>query len=76
MDAPSILAWWERSRGFFAEHMPSAVAQLNNEAARLTRLLARDEEVVVCALGSASVGKSTLLNAIVAGKNTVLPAGA
>ena len=75
MQAMSVLAWWERAKAFFQEHMEEAVPQLENDAARLQRLLGRDRDIVVCVLGQAAIGKSTLLNALVAGSETVLPAG-
>lgn len=75
MDAAVVLAWWQKERGFFSEHFPTALAQLDNDAARLQKLAAADEEVVVCVLGQAAVGKSTLLNALVARAETLLPAG-
>ena len=75
MDADTTLAWWQTARPFFIEHSPNAVAQLDNDAQRLQRLLTRSDEIVVCVLGHAAVGKSTLLNAVVAGSQTILPAG-
>lgn len=75
MEATEFLTWWQTSRPFFLEHTAIAASQLDDDAERLKRLLNRSEEVVVCALGQAAVGKSTLLNAIVAGARTLLPAG-
>lgn len=75
MEPTSVLAWWKDASGFFVEHLAESVPQVENEAARLERLVGRDEEVVVCFLGQAAIGKSTLLNALVAGDQTVLPAG-
>jgi Dynamin family len=75
MDVASVVGWWGCARGFFGEHAPATLTQLDNEAIRLKRLLEHDEQTVVCVLGQAAVGKSTLLNAIVAGSDIVLPAG-
>jgi hypothetical protein len=75
MEAESILAWWHKAKLFFSEHLAETVPQLENDATRLERLHRRDQDVVVCVLGQAAIGKSTLLNAIVAGSETVLPAG-
>src|SRR5271165_2372702 len=75
MSAASIQKWWGKARDFFAEHTPTNLPQLENDSVRLGRLLEREEEVVVCVLGQAAVGKSTLLNALVADADTVLPAG-
>jgi hypothetical protein len=63
------------STHIFSEHMPSALAQLDNDAARLQKLVSTDEEVVICVLGQAAVGKSTVLNSLVAQAETLLPAG-
>ena len=64
-----------KCEGFFGEHAPSTLTQLDNEAIWLKRLLEHVEETVVCMLGQAAVGKSTLLNAVVAGSSILLPAG-
>ena len=70
-----LLIWWTNSRHFFEEHAPAILPQLENEAVRLHKLVQQDSSFCVCVLGQSAVGKSTLLNAIVAKDNTILPAG-
>jgi len=41
----------------------------------LKRLLTESDKVTVCFLGNSGIGKSTLLNALAAGANQILPAG-
>ena len=74
--ARALSKWYATSlRRFLEEHAPESVAQLDNENLRLQRLLAQDAETVVCFVGASGIGKSTLLNAIVAGEKTLVPAG-
>jgi GTPase Era involved in 16S rRNA processing len=71
----SLVSWWQRARPFFQEHAPQIVTQIDDDAQRLTKLEQASTSFCVCVLGQTAVGKSTLLNAIVAGEATVLPAG-
>jgi GTPase SAR1 family protein len=71
----ALLKWWPRARPFFAEHAQSIVSQIDDEALRLQKLINADASFCVCVLGQSAVGKSTLLNAIVAKDETILPAG-
>ncbi len=75
MKEGAVLSWWETHRGTLEKYDPSAVAAVDNDANRLRAILRRPEEIVVCVLGQAAVGKSTLLNALATGTDTVLPAG-
>ena len=75
MQPQEMTAWWRRARPVFEHLIPSIVLQIDNEASRLERLLARKDETVFCFLGQSGIGKSTLINAIVAGPKNVLPAG-
>ena len=77
MDRARALSNWYASslRRFLEEHAPESIAQLDNENDRLQRLLAQDPETVVCFVGASGIGKSTLLNAIVAGEKTLAPSG-
>lgn len=74
--ARALSNWYASSlRRFLEEHAPESMAQLDNENDRLQRLLAQDPETVVCFVGASGIGKSTLLNAIVAGEQTLVPSG-
>ncbi len=77
MERARALSNWYASwlRRFLEEYAPEGVAQLDNEHERLQRLLAQDPETVVCFVGASGIGKSTLLNAIVAGDQTLAPSG-
>lgn len=76
MEEQELLEWFEKSaRPFLNRHAKDRLAALENDYERLKRLLAEPNKVTVCFLGSAGVGKSTLLNALAAGASQVLPAG-
>ena len=69
-------AWFtDYVRPFLDSYAPGSTKPLASEFARLGALLAAPSEVVVCLLGSAGIGKSTLINALVADDQQVLPSG-
>ncbi len=68
--------WYaQHVRPFLSEHAPAGLPRLDDEAARLGRTEQADLEIQVCVLGHAGVGKSTLMNALVAEGRQLLPAG-
>ncbi len=75
--AEHLADWYEtRARPFLGEVASDRVAQLDQETVRLKSLRALLEaELPICFLGTAGVGKSTLINAVVAGRDVILPAG-
>ena len=65
--ARAILSWYAHAlRTFRGEHSADQIPQLDDEDKRLKRLLGQSPETVVCFLGVSGIGKSTLLNALVA----------
>lgn len=76
MKEQELLAWFEHhARPFFERNAKDRIAGLENDHARLKRLLAESDKVTVCFLGNSGIGKSTLLNALAAGADQILPAG-
>ncbi len=80
MDADQLdeLELWYRdtARTFLEEHGPERLPSLDAEFSRLTTLRkASANPLPVCFLGNSGVGKSTMLNAMVAGALPILPAG-
>lgn len=75
----TLRGWFDGKEGlreFLAEHAPDRVEQLDAGLKRVETLESlRKEPLPVCFLGGAGVGKSTLLNAVVGGTRSLLPAG-
>jgi GTP-binding protein EngB required for normal cell division len=71
------LIWWYENavKPFLAKHAKERISALDNDCDRLKRISSDPNELTVCFIGTSSVGKSTLLNAIAAGERTILPAG-
>jgi hypothetical protein len=74
--AQALLTWYDRSlRQFLVEHAGEYIGQLDDDRQRLQRIVERNKETVVCFVGVSGIGKSTLLNALVAGSETLAPSG-
>ncbi|QRK06705.1 dynamin family protein [Archangium violaceum] len=75
----ALRGWFDGKDGlreFLAEHAPDRVELLDAGLKRIETLEAlRKDPLPVCFLGGAGVGKSTLLNAVVGGTRSLLPAG-
>jgi len=75
----TLRSWFDGKEGlreFLVEHAPDRVELLDAGLKRIETLESlRKEPLPVCFLGGAGVGKSTLLNAVVGGTRSLLPAG-
>lgn len=75
-EATKLVDWFQSSvKPFLLDAQPEKVAALESDACNLETVIRSEKEMAVCFLGNAGVGKSTLINSLVAGKEIILPAG-
>lgn len=72
-----VLEWFRSHvKNFLDKVQPEKVQALERDAQNLQKVAdATGQELSVCFLGDSGVGKSTLINSLVAGKDIILPAG-
>jgi hypothetical protein len=76
-ETTDLIAWYRQdARKAIAELAEDRVSDFDSRATRLEKLIGfLSHEVAACFLGKSGVGKSTLINAIVADHQVLLPAG-
>ena len=72
-----LIAWYRKLiRPFLSEHEPEKLAEFDKDARRVEEIEGElSKHMPVCFLGGSGVGKSTLINALVFGKESYVPAG-
>jgi len=77
MDITNLLNFYKKQAvNFISKYKADNITDFNKHCARLeTACDTRGEPVHACFLGTSGIGKSTLLNALIAKDKTVLPAG-
>src|SRR5690242_13651088 len=73
----SLLHWFRNYiRPFFLKTEPERLQEYDSSADMVEKAdQAQETPITICLLGKAGVGKSTLINTLVAGKGIVVPSG-
>ncbi len=77
MDGESLANWYrDHVRPLLEKLDATRIPEIENDLERLRHAHERlDDELIACFLGSSGIGKSTLINALVAGHEEIVPAG-
>jgi Dynamin family len=75
--ATDLEEWYQtKGRSFIESYAPDRVSSFDSEVERIRRLReATNKDIQVCFLGNSGIGKSTLINALVAREQVILPQG-
>ena len=73
-----LLSWYRKHiRPFFSDHEPDKLVEFDKDCQRIEEVETDlQKQLPVCFLGGSGVGKSTLINALVFGKDSYIPSGA
>jgi GTP-binding protein EngB required for normal cell division len=76
-DTRKLLSWYrEDARQIIEELAPDRISEFDQRVDGIQKLASRGEaEIAACFLGKSGVGKSTLINALIADDQVLLPAG-
>jgi len=73
----ALFAWYtNHARKFLEKHAPKELAAIDKQGLDAEQIVRRaNDDVAICFLGDAGVGKSTLINALVSEQHNILPHG-
>lgn len=73
----NLIHWYRKYiRPFFSDHEPDKLTEFDKDSQRIGEIEADlQKQLPVCFLGGSGVGKSTLINALVFGKDSYIPSG-
>src|SRR4051794_17410214 len=77
VDVKRLAEWYQNhAQPFLLKHLPDKVTEFDKDLAMLKAVEAAiDKPMAACFLGSAGIGKSTLINSLVGGAEVIVPAG-
>lgn len=72
-----LIQWYRKHiRPFFSDHEPDKLVEFDKDCQRVEGVEADlQKQLPVCFLGGSGVGKSTLINALIFGKDSYIPSG-